>query len=415
MEWSSFAAFLRSTCEDPQYEDEVLKNLISQAERAVTNIQDIRKRYQHNDLSVGMLMWRSRLTATKEPHDKVIGLLNLLPSRPRPLVTFNYAERLEVTYSKATFAIIKATGDLDALGGIKLTRGQADDHCIFKNRQFRRRMDIPSWAVDFADMDYSLFHTPPHGMLDTPWVRARPLAAGARRLDSGELILAGQVLDQVSCWTNLQWEGPNIHASKEALERVSEILSKASVRAVESDIGAIFSARKRQKNAKVLTRASQPWKDLMFDPKLAEEFHGDYLAHGFILWERAAGLSKTFTDGYKDASGKTIGPENWYGHIETYSHTMAGASTIFATECGLVGIAPSRIQEGDTVAMLDGARLPIILCPSTDDGHFTFRGFAYVQGAVMMGASYFYLRPLVDKNKRAARIYSSLNRGLHLH
>jgi hypothetical protein len=57
---------------------------------------------------------------------------------------------------------------------------------------------------------------------------------------------------------------------------------------------------------------------------------------------------------------------------------MSSAAAIFGTSNGRWGIGTSTMRQGDLVAIITGARLPVILRPCSGAQTMEFKGFAYL-------------------------------------
>ncbi|KAI1395689.1 heterokaryon incompatibility protein-domain-containing protein [Hypoxylon fuscum] len=405
------------------YEDKATKAKVSDADDAVMRIRDIRNRHRRKKEAppVTSLMWDARQSQATVGHDKVYSLLAMMPEDEQKFLRPDYKEPIEETFTKATCAAIRADGTLDILGwipfrdapgeGQEATTGSSEPD-IGTELKIWRTPGLPSWAVDFTNLKYSLFHTPAHTLLQNVWDEADTDAEYVKYLGGGKLALKGCLLDTIDTGVQLQELGNCPTPADE--EVLCDLLARASASAASHDPKRLYPSPKddkgsrdkyKEKDKRKGLSGSKSWYKQELEKKREEDHSLDYLAHGLILWEETAGFPPAFPSGYENSWGLALGRHDWYGHLEMYGRVMAGKAEIFSTKMGFIGVAATGIQEGDVVAILDGARLPVVLSPSEhgDKKDFVFRGYAYVHGTMKRGYQNWWLRELSDEEEKRRR------------
>lgn len=409
-----FYMLLYGIWEDCIYEDEATKEKVSKADDAVSRIRDIRNQHQKKGRqSITSFMWNARHSQATVAHDKVYSLLAMMPLEEAKFLRPDYTEPVNETFAKATYAAIRADKTLDILGWIPFRdapgnkqkpHASSSEPDVGTKLGIWRNPELPSWAVDFTNVKYSLFDTQVRTMLQNVWDHTETDASYVTYPENGKLALKGCLIDNIDSSVQLQDTGRSPSSMDE--EVLCDLLARASALAAEQDPINLFRLKdkrtSRDKDRKKKHSGSKDWYKRELEKKTKKNHSMDYLAHGLILWEETADSPPTFPNGYDNSFGLGLGRNDWYGHLEFYGRVTAGKAEIFFTEMGLVGVAPAGIREGDVVTVLDGARLPIVLSPrgERDEGEFVFRGYAYVHGCMERGYQNWHLRELHDKERK---------------
>src|ERR1700753_3595075 len=106
-----------------------------------------------------------------------------MPPNVKRYLTPDYRESIARTFAKATFAVIASEGKLDILGWIKMPGNGANDNPEHSNQSLSRTPGLPSWSVDFGDIEYSLFDTPVRLVLQNIWSDAPNVSKDPKYLD----------------------------------------------------------------------------------------------------------------------------------------------------------------------------------------------------------------------------------------
>ncbi|KAI5867932.1 heterokaryon incompatibility protein-domain-containing protein [Durotheca rogersii] len=419
MRWYWFHMLLYGIWEDCIYEDEATKRAVSKADDAVVRIRSIRNRHQKKEEQpITSLLWNARQSQATVAHDKIYSLLAMMPASEAGFLRPDYKEPIEETFAKATCAAIRADATLDILGWIPFraapgagensSRTGLGDSDVGAQLRIWRNPRLPSWGVDFTNLKYSLFHTPVSTLLENAWEEADTDATYVQYLGGGRLALKGCLLDTIDASVQLEETGSSPSLADE--EALCGLLARASTLAAEHDPARLFErggggSSREKKDRKKGASASKAWYRRELAKKREKDHQADYLAHGLILWEETADFPAAFPAGYEHSWGLALGRHDWYGHLEAYGRAAAGKAEMFCTGMGLVGVAPGGIRGGDTVALLDGARLPVVLSPREDgnEGEFAFRGYAYVHGSMRRGYQNWRLRGLEGDERRRRR------------
>jgi hypothetical protein len=89
-----------------------------------------------------------------------------------------------------------------------------------------------------------------------------------------------------------------------------------------------------------------------------------------------------------------LGWSQAFAQFRTESNVAFGRRRVMRTDCGLLGLGPTHMCEGDQVWVLAGANTPVVL-RALDNGHHEFLGEAYVHG-IMHGEVTDLLSELID-------------------
>jgi hypothetical protein len=126
-----------------------------------------------------------------------------------------------------------------------------------------------------------------------------------------------------------------------------------------------------------------PWCRL-FD---SEPAYSEYNVHRFLeIYAQVLEASTSSTD-YLEWSQA-------FAQFRNESNVAFGRRRLMRIDCGLLGLGPTHMCEGDQVWVLTGANTPVVL-RALDNGHHQFLGAAYVHG-IMHGEVTDLLSELTD-------------------
>jgi hypothetical protein len=311
--------------------------------------------------------------------DKVYSILSLIDPEEASLVPPDYTIPINEVYARATFASIVVRGCFDILARRR----------FFQNNEVVRHL---TWAVDFNRIDHGrLYMTYKWDSVQWPGQRADCRATVTLAPDASHLLAGGcqfgRIVD-IFRITSLLPEDRTSPALERILEgRLAKIASYENIpyrrlRSSEKPTGTSTQSANNLLYSFVKTRWSKHHQP---PASLASISVRDALAHAFELWTNLASAPP---------SSRTI-----IHDIHTYWTYAQGAAfdfSFFATIAGFIGLVPGFAKVGDHIALLHGATLPMILRRCRGEGHdfrgqkhkhpegehWTFQGFAYVQGTM---------------------------------
>jgi len=367
-----FETLLMGIRDDCNFENETSEKLFLTATNAIDGIRTIGKSRLRNRESIAKSMWSSRHTAATNPLDKVYSLLALMPENTTDVIKPDYNDSMVETFAKATYAAIALDGNLDIMGWIKLPADGPSN----QEQTLKQNPELPSWSVDLLDIDYSLFDVRVRDFLLNIWANTSTSSQDAKYLSNGRLSLTGHSLDRIR-FVTLFPEAASQPSAREQ-EALCAFFAQATRLSQEHNPKPLFDAKYKEQKT---IRPQTTWED-WYRSKLDERWERerldlDYLGECFLLWEQAVGFEKTVI-GRNGLSGKW----DWYHHLKRYGEIMSGGASLFMTQCGMPGVAPAVVREGDQIVILDGARLPIVLSPHAEGNDWVFRGFVYVHGCM---------------------------------
>ncbi|KAI0545989.1 heterokaryon incompatibility protein-domain-containing protein [Xylaria curta] len=392
--WYRFYKFLYMVHDDILFKHEADEEFMRQVLRAVEGIQGIRKRYwkekkdeKKPKTPLSWIIWRARQAQATQARDKVYSLLAMMPREIAAFLNPEYSEDIADTFAKATYYVIRADADLNILVWVPLrsrpnnTEEEGErggEMMVWKNP------DLPgSWAVDFADLKYGLFHAAANGQ-ENFWRESSTRVEYLTYTSGRTLELEGYVLDTIRRCIDLPY-GQSWGGAVDDEGVLYDFLAEALSLSRENNVRALFEVpERRSAEAKGESEGfigSSDWvKDEVHKrwKKRRIRCPVDQLSDGLDLWDEVVG----FKHGHKSQDA-------WHHNLAVYSVRVASNAKIFSTTMGFVGVAPGVVENGDIVTLLDGARLPITLSPKDqDDSQFTFRGYAGVHGAMESLYSY---------------------------
>ena len=304
------------------------------------------------------------IAACKNPQDKVFGLLSLIDEKEARLVEVNYKDTYAQTYAKATYACIIAQESFTILELITFI--QSSD------------LVLPSWVVDFTKEQY-----PSEGRIhqfihkNVSWTKEPRSVKHAVNTDLTMKVLnaRGVRLDCVAAFVNI----PATNSIQPG-DKLAGVLAPF-LQVVLDDLipGSTIVACRRQS-----TPLIRPSLLLVHGRK---DVVTTVLNTAFVLWNDITGFSGQ-SRGHEaglfwdcdqvERQRRAHDVDFRVGWFMEYALFAGGGCTVFATTDGLIGLAPATIEVGDSIVLLHGSKLPLVLRPSKDE--YNFRGFAYVHG-----------------------------------
>jgi hypothetical protein len=335
----------------------------------------------------------SRNFNATDPRDKVYAFLGLLNASTRALITPNYREMVEKTYTRAAIAVIMESGNLKLLANLE-------------DMSQRSLHSLPSWVPDLTCA----------GMFTTLGFSQRFDAARGQRLDPmtttkleshSILQLKAVQVDCVSAMADSDdnWLYPghgctasfrlmiNQHRVGSRYPRTQQSLIEVLWRVLITDMGPT------NQSPAPLSHSSQ-FKHYLIAYHPSIENLEDETAASEVLEsiEALTILALTFSND-DDRTSETL-PSldeivSFQGGLESegkmqrirrdaedFRQTLQAtmwARRLFSTEQNLLGITAKSIKPGDGIWLVPGSRVPLIL-RKLSNGHYVFVGEAYLHG-----------------------------------
>lgn len=322
---------------------------------AVTHFTELRKLGQSSSLE--SIMQYSRYCGATDPRDKVYGLIGLFL---QPLVSVDYALKVETVYTDFTKAIIDREKNLQFLHWLGVSKRQV--------------ANLPSWVPDYTA-------STPTGVLPRVYHRYIPVSETSTSLQS---VLPGLRVEE----SRLNIRGSHLdtmmHIGGVLAADKANYPESSSFRDIIQDwerTAAKLLQFKRYPNSvtelflKTLTAgqsASIPWY-LEMGSGVLNNLGEDYLEDYTVLraWRREGARTNT-------------SEEITLSHFKRQLKECCYGRRLFVTENGSMGLAPADSREGDLIVYFSGGLYPFALRPAGDD---TF---------VMVGDCYLY-EPMAER------------------
>lgn len=312
-------------------------------------------------MSLPELAWRTGNAESSYEHDLVGPLLGLMDAHEAAAMQLDYPDTPALTFVKATFSVILSSRALEILAKVSF--------------KLKATGELPSWVVDFNNVR-SCGHEYLYALPIGQGSQMAPNRSPSLDLATGQLMLRGRTFDTVAeaapLWETAPWKPWSqilfIRSLKAKLRRLYKHASPLSMLS-DSHI------------AKKLTASIPEDKDLDLIPTDANVLNAmsgvdrqfeHQLSPACDLWTR---LVHYPTENFL---------KDWTSHgIRSYEHYASRESIgkkIFFTRCGYIGVGPSAIESGDTIAHLAGGVSPVALRPVGKDHVFSLKAFVYVHG-----------------------------------
>jgi hypothetical protein len=328
-----------------------------------------------------------------DPHDKVYSFLGLLNASTRALITPNYREMVEKTYTRAAIAVIVESGNLQLLANLE-DMSQRSLHLL------------PSWVPDltcagmYSTLGYFQRFDAVRGQRLDPMTTTKLESHSILQLKGVQVDCASTIADSDDNWL---YPGhgctasfrlmTNQHRLGSRYPRTQQSLIEVLWRALITDMGPT------NQSPAPLSYSSQ-FKHYLIVHHPSIENLGDETAASevFESIEALTILASTFSND-DDRTSETL-PSldeivSFQGGLESeekmqrirqdakdFQQTLQAtmwARRLFSTEQNLLGIAAKSIKPGDGIWLVPGSRVPLIL-RKLSNGHYVFVGEAYVHG-----------------------------------
>ncbi|TLD16753.1 uncharacterized protein PgNI_02156 [Pyricularia grisea] len=324
---------------------------------------------------------RFRHLEASDPRDMVYGLLGLVEG-PSPGVTIDYSLSPAELFIKTTTAIIDSRGDLDAIC----------QNPWFDGRPERRPPNLPSWAIDFAGKGKGNLIFAQRGI----FAAGRPSCQTPCDVKS---VIAGSDAAHVA---GLRCHGRHFGQLKSAaIGRdkggdtnflfPEEVIAEAFPSGYLSDPKSLYQttgepAIQALWRTLAMDCTAYPIRRLTLDEIEAETRRFQEL---MMLQEEPAGDGESWKEKRISIGKSYEAKRKVWDKMESWrmlQRNQMGGWHFFMTTDGKFIVARKQAQEGDVVAVLDGAKVPVILRPTQGMidgvGCFTFVCSAYVHGCM---------------------------------
>ncbi|TLD25003.1 hypothetical protein PspLS_05907 [Pyricularia sp. CBS 133598] len=302
---------------------------------------------------------RFRHLESSDPRDMIFGLLGLVD--PSLRVPVDYTKTTADVFLQTTAAIINSRGDLDAIC----------QNPWFSTRKDTRPEGLPSWAIDFASQ----------GTGDLIFAQRGIFAAGRPQCQTPCQVVGGVAL---KC-RGRRFGGPvSAPVADTADKRFPTYMGPEEVIAEARRLG--YLKDPDELYPETGERATQAlWRTLVMDciaypvRRLTAEQVQEETKSLDEIFEEVVALPKDTTWREK---------ERFYRKLRSYMMFRRNRETwyFFTTDDGRFALGGKGVREGDLVAVLDGAKVPVVLRPTGDsmDGVecFGFVSPAYVHGSM---------------------------------
>ncbi len=341
-------------------------------------ILGVEKFKTETEISLRNLLVFSNLNNCTDPRDKIFALLGLIKNSSSFGIIPRYDIPVYAIYRHATAAMILHEMNLHVL-------------FIFYRSPYQRLQELPSWSLDFSNIDMSLMARPMIG-----WDQFKADKVFRIRIrwheDPNLLTLSGRVIDTIT-EDRVYFDPPlfDIDVNNEDLLQVSVLKHFSRLRDLLDScrkLCELASLRNKSKTDRDETH-SNIWRALVGglqeDRNLAGSEYSKYYQDYSKYVEHASTVS-TYEDIHKIQEG--------WSHEQTkgclaYSRALleAGKERQFTvTESGRLGWLPKWVQAGDRVAAVHGCRLPIII-RAFGEATWSFVSGCYLDG-VMFGEAF---------------------------
>lgn len=339
-------------------------------------------------VSLTAIIHLSRAFAATDPRDRVFALLpviNRYLQRKTQMEDIypDYKKKVEAVFVNITFCAMQAGRSLESLS-------------LVCDPFFRKLTELPSWALDLTTLMY------PNRLGGYgKWSATGDLPFKVPRMEMFQMLhLQGACIDtitdstcqylsfetgQVSSWLGLAMKLNmpycNRQGRTEILWRTLVMDTAAEIRPAPEALGLHFPNY-------LLLRLAMPRNTSEVDHTSAERDR--WVSLGL---ESIRALKHANPTGVMPSEDKLSmlweninNEEKWKRMIfrsglvfEEESHLPNGFRRLFLTNGNLLGLGPQSLERGDTVWLLPGGRVPIIL-RQRENGHYVVIGEAYVHG-----------------------------------
>ncbi|KAJ2982123.1 hypothetical protein NQ176_g1603 [Zarea fungicola] len=388
LEWDTLASFL----EDEEYSDAfhlpwahgIMEGMVCAMFEDVKAAHTQRKLTQLNQAdasseksSLMSVLTRFKQTQAADPRDKIYGVLGFLPHEDA--IKIDYTKTVSDIYSETTVALIDANKNLDIIcQNLWHLKGKSSPD-----------MNLPSWVPDFSragDLQsciyqYQSLFSPDLGL----FASGKPSCTVPCRVVNGKALqVSGTVVGRVGC---IKRQDPS---STSSVMVYPSQLPRDWMRmwfgeGLLGDDQATYAATGescRQAFSRTLAFDCQifPMKRLN-----TESIKSNTETIEQLLKDKVAEIEMTDTEIRSERTEESKTDENRYHRSwdrlmsEVLRHHIYTQWMFFVSENGLYVMARDDVREGDLIAVLDGAKVPIAL-RSTGGGEYSIISHLYVHG-----------------------------------
>ena len=325
----------------------------------------------------------------RDPRDKVYSIRGIINERERSLLRPDYTLTTALAFGTATHASMIARNDTEILRLITLAN--------------RRTDGLRSWIADFmdvermvADVNLANIH-----LFKIPVLRLEDHHPNWDvTFDSSKeaLTIPGYPCDKVvdtlpfephTC--TLDFSGGDAPLPPETLRQITKFVRRAAEaarRALRGDdlgpSGIHLLHERAAQDPQVWGRAStlvqmniiptSRQQDIAFHRNWHRSFR-QILSDALVLWSLILPGGRMFT---KDCPYSPAPQQRWDAEtFGTYAMNAAGEYCLFLTSAGLLGLAPSPLEAGDTLVLVRSLS-PFLVLHQRLGGTYEFRGLAFV-------------------------------------
>jgi len=295
-------------------------------------------------------LWLLRHKAATDPKDKIYALLGLMQGQNDLLLIPDYTLSIAETFARATSALIKSDGNLNALIGPRL-----------------HRPDMPSWVMDLLPAENAgsvLFFQ--NILKRIKWCNVFN-ACGLHKLrytlKTGTLELRGIRVDQVS-ETAAAWEEGSVAQPFIAWEKLADCSSKK-----------VYPS--------ACTKAEAFWRSMLRDTIRVHQKDSETIRRANDSDDSTYQCFRKWLIGDEEAKDQNLTASPGFADIRKSFFIATKGQDFFTTRQGFMGLGES-VQAGDEIWVLFGGQVPFVLRPySSDSKHvncYYMVGDCYVHG-----------------------------------
>jgi hypothetical protein len=335
-----------------------------------------------------------------EPKDKIFALFGVMKDLGLDLPLPDYQKSLEEVYTEAAIACIDYDKCLDILFEVP------SDHRCSK---------LPSWVPDWSDIGWKT-SDPRKALLRNRFQAGRSGSSQEKFvLDQRRLLVSGILVDSIlDCGAPLELDNElnldflrigrgkstvrellgKIHPAFDVLRSWVSISSRYEKYPTNENVEValrrtLLDGELAQNSLPISEGAFDAWHEVMKDndvlatlaAKAQAAASQSTLAPVVSDADRRAKMEQFPTE-WQSFLALTTGPASGY-HFAVFNN--ARQKCFFSTANGYFGIAPSFVQQGDSIAVIEGFNVPVVL-RKADEG-YRFVTYAYIHG-IMFGEAW---------------------------
>lgn len=400
LEWDTLASFL----EDKEYSDAfhlpwahgIMEGMVCAMFEDVETVHTQRKLTQLDQAdafgeksSLMSVLARFRQTQAADPRDKIYGVLGFLPQEHA--IQIDYTKTVADVYSETTIALIDANKNLDIIC----------QNLWYLNSKSSPDMNLPSWVPDFSRAgelqscvyQYQSLFSPGLGL----FASGKPnCTVPCRVVDGKALQVSGTVVGRVGCFKR---QGPSstssfmVYPSQLPRDWMRMWLGE---RLLGDDLAMYAASGEscRQAFSRTLAFDCQVFSMRRLD---SDAIKSNSEIIGQLLKDKVAEIETESPNTARGGTEKSQVEEHRYHRFwdqlisKVLRHQLYIQWMFLVSENGLYVMARDSVKEGDLIAVLDGAKVPIAL-RSNGGGEYSIISHLYVHG---------YMDGLAEEQNRA--------------